>query len=41
MDHAITVGNVLIVSGVVVGFVAIAGLALLLLDILSPFRSGH
>lgn len=41
MDHAITIGNVLIVGGTVLGLVLLVGGLFLVLDILNPFRSGH
>jgi hypothetical protein len=41
MDHAITIGNVLLVSGIALaGILAIGGL-ILLITIMNPFRSGH
>jgi hypothetical protein len=41
MDHAITVGNVLLVAGIALaGILAVGGLVLLL-TIMNPFRSGH
>lgn len=41
MDHAITVGNVLIVCGVALAAVLAVGGLLLLISIMNPFRSGH
>jgi hypothetical protein len=41
MDHAITIGNVLLVCGVALGFVLAVGGLILLITIMNPFRSGH
>jgi hypothetical protein len=41
MDHAITVGNVLMVCGIAVALVLAGGGLLLLISILNPFSSGH
>jgi len=41
MDHAITIGDVLLVGGVALaGILAVGGL-ILLLTIMNPFGSGH
>ena len=36
MDHAITIGNVLVVCGVLVGFILLVGGFFLLLDLMNP-----
>ena len=41
MDHAITVGNVVMVGGIALTVITVCGCALLVLSILNPFRSGH
>ena len=41
MDHAITIGEVLKVVGVLGGFVLFIGICIIVLDLINPFRSGH
>jgi hypothetical protein len=41
MDHAITIGNVLLVCGIAVAGILVVGGFVLLLTIMNPFRSGH
>lgn len=41
MDHAITIGNVLVVGGLALGLVLAVGGIFLVLSLLNPFRSGH
>lgn len=41
MNHTITIGDVLIVSGIVLGLFVVGGGLILLLTIMNPFRSGH
>ena len=41
MNHAITIGDVLTVGGIVAGLVFVAGALILAIVIMNPFRSGH
>jgi hypothetical protein len=41
MSHAITIGDVLIVCGVVLGGVVAVGGVILVIVVMNPFRSGH
>jgi len=41
MDHAITLGDVLVVLAVFVGVLGALGLLVLVISLTNPFRSGH
>jgi hypothetical protein len=41
MDHAITMGNVLTVVGIVGGFALVLALLIGVIVLTNPFRSGH
>ena len=41
MHHAITIGDVLVASGVVLAVIGVPAIIFLLIAFFNPFRSGH